>query len=904
MPHAIEAKDLPLESWPTLVESKDFIPTTEDHKIKFKWSPELKLTPEFTRKKIFDSFYFFSDFASETRGQRPREWIDSEKHPQKALEAGYPNFIPRPKNDFYFPIYPMIKLSYFKGDDVVNAEVNVCQTYWVQKQYQEAYNCFATLQMNLSKSNYPSTEFVKMQVNILQGFFMLHVLMNNIDVKNISFNANPPINIRFKPGEISDITKSIFYYIATHYDEKLYLPEKISNDIMKNYGDFYNFPYYLIKDKFVSEKEYETSFGNESVDMMTWMRSIMPMVYMNVIGLSNNSENWQRGFNVIDRIGKYVDSFVFPEQPKETAFRIPFPATVGEDIFLKPVNNIDMLMVTDLYRALALQSSKDPDSALKHLAAGILRKGDPNLASLLFKVSGDGYYDLDILQLSRRSYSWSELYSKEFVDKIPGALFFGAESAFWLGHYDTAKKGFKRFLLASSDPKYTPYARLRLGNIAQVQGDDKSAKTMFEYIVRNFEKHPAAQDATVNIFCMDIHSMSKNVRKNEYKNVTEKIQQTRTDLQRQAKACLLKSDLIDATELAAKEEKKNVVQKSKIQEDLIENYKKEFPENEFIILFAERIKQLNLAQASLFSSQNKCQELIEFYKKNKNELTHLSKDNNKYVKGLRWSKVERLKLLRCSALLQDNEIWKEARSFDVGKDKDPLQSKFYTLAVHPSSHAAIELYFELKKSIDKWKQKLERIERSGTEMTIRSDFWDLLAIRKFLNYEFTASSLNKKLISNVLVKDIMKSPKMIFQTPLFCSWFLKEFDSLSSEDLDLVSNLKNSVEWSEILDNPENKNKCDFQVARNLVAKSLKIPSDVRDRNILLPYLEKQGFELASEDWLSYAQRLEQEKGSKDPYVVDIYNNLIKNTKDELIKKDALLWMKKNFPKSTDKVLW
>ena len=56
----------------------------------------------------------------------------------------------------------------------------------------------------------------------------------------------------------------------------------------------------------------------------------------------------------------------------------------------------------------------------------------------------------------------------------------------------------------------------------------------------------------------------------------------------------------------------------------IEKYKKEFPENEFVVLFADRIKQLELSDAALLASQDKCKDLIEYYDKNKQKLNLLA----------------------------------------------------------------------------------------------------------------------------------------------------------------------------------------------------------------------------------------------------------------------------------------
>ncbi len=214
------------------------------------------------------------------------------------------------------------------------------------------------------------------------------------------------------------------------------------------------------------------------------------------------------------------------------------------------------------------------------------------------------------------------------------------------------------------------------------------------------------------------------------------------------------------------------------------------------------------------------------------------------------------------------------------------------------------MYFQLKKDAYKWNSKLEKVENSGTEMTNRDDFWELISLRKFLDYELSANSMEKSLISNAIVKDLMKEPKLIFDLPLFCTWFLREFDKLPPEDFDAVAKLKTTTDWLPLLLPQAKGSQCELAVAKNLLAFSFKYPSEAKDKLILLPYLEKQGVANSPEDWLSYAQRLEQSVGAKDPNVVDIYKNLEKNSKDSLIKSTAALWLKKNFPEAADKVLW
>jgi hypothetical protein len=891
------------ETWPSLFQPFDLIPK-DNHQSKILNNIE-NSSPERIREKIHDSFYFIYDFDSETKFERPLNWINELKEPQKALELGYPQEIKRPINKIHYPIYPLIKLYYFNGDNATNSSINSCQSYWLNEKYQDAYNCLASLQINITTGKYKATSIQKIQVTILQAFFMLNLsLNNNKDVKNIAYKTIPPTLIRFKPNEVFNITTNLFSYLINRYKEEDFENDNNSKSILKDYGDFFKYPQYLVDLKFKKNFKFTVTLGSESVDPLVWIHSVMPIVYLNALSFNENLNNPQKSYMASNKLDTYLDNFDFPKLERGFAMSTPTLSSVGEDIYFNPKNNLDTSVMLDFYRAEAYQKEGEHELALKSISQGILRNGDPELSSLLFKTAADTYYDLNILQFARRAYSWSEMYSKDFSFKVPSVLFYGAESAFWLGQYETAKKAFKQFLLASGDKVYAPIARLRIGNIDQRLGNINAAVSSYESILRNFDNHPASQEAAVNLFCMDVNKDSKNVRKLKYKNMEKKIKYARPDVLRQAKACMLNSDLMDATEKSFEQNDKNVVEKANFQKEIIANYNKEFIDNEFIVLFKDRIRQLELADAALLAWQNKCEDLISYYSKNKLELKKLSKENNKYVAGLKWDKTERNKLLRCAALVNNNKMWKEARAFDVGKEGDPIQEKFYYFSEKPSSKTALNIYYEIKKSAKNWENKIDYVENTGNEITDQEDFWELLATKKFIAYEFTSGKSSKNLLSQAIVKDLLQEPQVIFQLPIFCSWFLRQFNNLSRDDLDRILLMKNSSSWIDLLDSNAKGSQCELAVAKNLLSQSFRISSEKRDKQLLLPYLKKLGFDKASEDWLIYAQRLEEEKGGIDDEVTDIYRNLEKESKDQRVKMAATLWLKKNFPNSADKVLW
>ena len=111
--------------------------------------------------------------------------------------------------------------------------------------------------------------------------------------------------------------------------------------------------------------------------------------------------------------------------------------------------------------------------------------------------------------------------------------------------------------------------------------------------------------------------------------------------------------------------------------------------------------------------------------KNKDSLVKLKNSNHHYVNGLKWGNDENLKLLRCSAFLNNVSLWKEMRKSDIGKDGEPLHSFFYNLSQKPSVENALLAYSSLKKSSDNWVKKVKTIEKSSFEAILKEDFWEM-----------------------------------------------------------------------------------------------------------------------------------------------------------------------------------
>lgn len=866
-----------------------------------------KMPEEKVREKIFNSYYFIADFFSSTKGEEPKGWFDSHKNPENSLWTGFPPDLKRPPLVIHFPSYNLTKLAYFTSDDPYVSRLNTCQGFWLQKRLQMAYDCFFFLQLDLAKNGVPLSSLVRLQVNLLHGFFLLFLATNEETELHVwNPKTLPPTPANFTAGDHYAISRVLFSYISTGVEDSIYLPKEKEDIIEAIYKDLYKAPVYFKVSKKIFGKKTSVTLLRKPIDPLKWIQTVMPLAYANTMAMNQGMLVWDRTFTSARKIENYFQNFNYPKMPEESPLFVKKNSLVESEIYMEPKNNADFVATADLLRTVAMLVAKDPAKAMEYVSKGVYRKGHPEISALLFDLSGNAYFDLDLLRWARRSYSWAELYSKSFAEKVPSSLLFGAESAYWSGQYDIAEKAYARFLKLIGDPKYAPWVYLRLAEIEERKGESKKAKNRYELILRNFNAHPVAKDAQVRLFCLYEKGLTRNTKKVEYAKVIEKIKNSRDVLKKQAHACLLRADLDFLQQDSAKEEHLNVVEKSLKQKKEIDNYAKEFPNNEFLVLFTDRIKELELSTATFLASQNACYKLIDFYNQNKKSLNQLSANNHNYVKGLKWDNEDRLKLLRCAAFVGNIKIWDEMRKTEVGKDGDPLQSIFYQLSLKPSVENAFTAYVTLKGSNETWFKKVKSIEKASFEITARKDLWELMTLRELMKFDLLLSKSANNLLNNAVSQDLFKDPKLIFSSNTFCYWMLRTSSQFNAEKWDSIAKIKEKSQWLSLLNETKQQktSPCEAAFAKALFIVSLVQPTPYLDQNVLLPFLEKQGVEKGSEDWLHYVQRLEKERGNKDQEVQGIYRKLWKEAKEPLVKEAAGMWMKKNLPEEADKFLW
>ncbi len=898
--------------WPSLYTPDDFIPQNKKDVIRFqKQRPDhiYKMSPTDIQKQIDRSFYFFADLESGEQLESPQGWFQAQKDPQRALIAGFPDKIKRNSLKFYLPVYNLTKLFYFISDDPHVSELNTCQRLWAEKRHQNAFDCFFFLQLSLAKENFPVHHVLRIQVNALHGFFLLY-LASNQEKEVFLWNEKviPPLreNEPSLPSDYFSISRQLFSYISTKTNDSLFLPTQKEKVDPVLYKSLFASPQFFKKTEKIFGETVEVSFHTEPIDPLLWIKTVMPFIYANTVTMSQMRLLWERGFVAAEKFKNYIQKLDLPlTSTMESPLQFKKKKVLADEVFLAPQTINDLLVCQDLFAAHAFILGKDPFKALDHLSFGILKKGHPDLSSFLFALSGDLYFDFGIFRLAKRSYSWAELYSKSFSEKIQAPVFFGAESAFWMGKDEVAQKGFERFQNLVGDPVYGPWALLRLAEIAEKKGKRDRAQINYENLLKNFDHHPASQDAQVRLFCLYQNRLSEKVKRVEYEKVLEKIKNSRQALKKQAKACLLFADLESLKKSSITDNTKNILEKTELQKNLIKQYTQEFQNSEFIPLFAKRLQVLELAEGTFLAANHQCVKLLSYYKKHKTALNRLRFEKF-YVQGLKWDHEDRLKVLRCSAFLRNISLWEEMRKNPaVGKDGEPLQSIFYHFVVYPSVNNALAAYRQFKKSTESWKKKIQLAQKSKDEIINRPDFWEMFVLRELVKYQFLMSQSARTLLDHAVAQDLFQEPSLILSSDTLCRWMLKSTNFFDEAKWDAIGKLKSSEEWVTLMLANEKKSlSCEGAFAKHLLARALQQPNIDRDQKFLKPYLQKQGVAQAGEHWLRFAQRLEQERGKGDVEIRNIYEKIKTESTSFTLQEAARLWIQKNTPQDFPELLW
>ena len=878
------------QSWPSLFTKDDFYPGKFD---KFKDLLLKKRNTSFfneanTRKQILDSFYFIVDFVSDTKGDTPLDWEKKHIHINDKLILGKSTFPPSDQPRVFFPIFKSNKIAYIKGDNLFTNFANSFIDLMIRKEFQNALDILVNFRVDLKLNNKTISQEEESILNFLIGTYFLQATAD-AKKKKIEYFNYKGVKINLNPRDSFQKARSFFWSFSKIPNEFITISLKNAK-INKDF--FYAFrkdPLFFENKNTFFDKYHDIQALPDSLSKSSWLASVLLSGLWNCAILNGNTNHWSRAYTCLEKIELVEKSLNFEETLETSdALKTTNPKRVDSKIYLTPHSQADFKATFLLYKAHTMTLNRDFLKALSLYSQAILSAKNPEIQGLGFYLAGVNYYKMNILKLAKKSFSWSELVSRKFTELVPATLFYGATSAFWQGNYDIAIKGFKKFLANSGDSNYGPWARLKIGEACQVLGKKDKSITIYETLLRNHSKHPAASEARSRLFCMNLKNLPYRTRIFEYEKIKKSKFNSESKAIQQRDTCLLEAELITLTDYSFLKKNPETYLNSKSQLNYIENFRDKYKDSPFLSLFQDRIKALNLAIFHDYEVKKNCQKLVAFYKKNKKDLKWLSHYNNKYLKGLKWDYDDKISTLKCSAILGDVESWKDFTNIKLTKQNAKFNRDLYSINKSPSVSSALSLFQNIINEED-WLQRVEEKESKANNFISDNDFWKALAIENFMKYTLNLKKSGHVIFNEFIKKIILNKPQSIFHQKEVCLILLEAKDSLTKSDYDNIMEAQSSEAWLKLLQ--EKKNSCLKHIAKLLVKSSLRLPSPMRDKSLLMPLLKIKSIKDAPFLWLDYAKRLEKEKTTEKKTLISMYGKIYKESNNALVKEDAKLWL-------------
>ena len=255
-----------------------------------------------------------------------------------------------------------------------------------------------------------------------------------------------------------------------------------------------------------------------------------------------------------------------------------------------------------------------------------------------------------------------------------------------------------------------------------------------------------------------------------------------------------------------------------------------------------------------------------------------------------------------------DDLWAEARTFDIGHEAEDLQKPLFELSKNNSVHWAFQLYLQIKKSRDHFAKTIGFFEASRTEIIENKFFWQMISMRTFMVKTLQMTRNSRDLLQNTMLTDALNNTDLVFENKFFCGLALEQSKNFTADEWDILIKQKTAQEWlkfEESLTQKTNKNTpCQKVLWERILATSMTLFSPLRDRLILVPFLQRKGVKNASEEWLSYVSRLEIGKSISTEKLKEYYVSLAENSGNLTVEESAKAWLRKHFPKRSDTILW
>lgn len=829
--------------------------------------------------QVLDSYFFVGDFEPREHPEYPRNWPYDKLSTEKSLLLGKPIVIPRIKDEISSPLFLLTSLPHVRGNDALTTLLNTAVSHWGNGRIKEAIEAFDQLEFRLAAV--PRATPIQITMRLLRAYLDLQLsTMPVAEIEQIIGQKSAVADPKDKSAKVPPTLQKILYFTAKQgftialskieLDKLFATSDKSFSKSL--YESMFNDYRFFEQGTVAHEAPVKVELANYSLDPLVLVRSLAIHGLWNIAMTQRTSpvadsslKTLSRLKSVIAKLDKQIGSkakeAVFLDEKKEK--------TVRQKLRIIPQNHHDMVSELYVFQAMSMMRAPDFPGMFGALNKAIEAAKSAKLRAAAFQIAGHIYFDFNNFDLARKNYAWAEAVSPEFIEEMPGSLFWGAEAAFWDGQYELSQKAFKKFTEVTGEKEFGPWARLRAAESTHALGDELTALEGYEYIKGTYPNHAATKETKVRVYCRDVKMMGPVALAKAAGDIQEIVANTRDDVRSQARACLLEAQL-SALE---KSKNKNAMEQHK----LITTFEKDFPDSRYISIFAERKK--NLKYAPLIETArvaSNCIDVISTYEKNKNQIKKL---NNKFAKELAWGDKENQNVLRCAALNENLKVWKPLQKIEKNKVQDAL-------TVFASKKTAANA-FKIYKSLPHF-EKMKLIKVNESHLSSKT-FWEQLAFERFSRFKIEGKE--RKKLTELLGQDVLRTPEKILVAEVFCEWALAT--KISSKSWDKITTIEK--EWSALISEEDNVT-CKNKLAKKLLSVSITSPSRLRDDRILLPYLEERGVEEASEEWLAYAQRLSRDKGSQNETVKEIFVKLNKQAGDEAVRKAAQVWLDKNGP--------
>jgi hypothetical protein len=847
---------------------------------------------------------------------------------------------------------PFLKGKVQKGEDATTFRLNTTLNYWRSGDSARAKEEFDKLAQDVIDAKIPHDDPTVLAAWALRGFFYLELLSKQVHPEDLTVADLPATEPKATPSpastpssekkgaevaatpappspqelaEIKGQQESRLKELREKAKGEFDAVATVARDSFVRVFLRGNLDKYFGKVAFVDKEILNTTFDcplfleprggvpvscsrvplQRNTDPMDWVKATAVSVLWNSAVMQRQLGDWTGVFDYSDLLfdlmnrfdAEFLASLKFAKAPRVAIVPAPL-ITASAPYGIWPRNEKDMVAALLYLRAFGFEKARDRQEILRSVDVGIRKAASSDLVALGFLYAGNTYSDLNSYALARRAYAWCEASSELFSEKIPGCLLYGAESAFWEGNYGLAAGGFEKFLKLSADKTYAPWAHYRLALIAHLKGRRLEAEQRYAEIMRLYPAHAVYVEALVRNTCLQIAAKDANfaLKQKFIAEVEKEVEMSRVSLKLHASTCLLQAKLENATEEART--RSRLAQDAKTQLSLLESYEKAFPLSPYMPLFEERAKDVKLAFVVQLADENACPELEKMYEEQALALEKLGARGKNYLPSLEWGAEERKIVMRCAALTKNLDLWAKIAKSSSGKDGGLIQRRLFEFMKsggQPRQAVMLARAVEQEPDMHEWLLASQEVSKNGKNYVRNGAFWQGVSLDKLIRFFLSKPASQTADLKMILLRGVEKRPRLLFENDILCGMAMPEISRYKAAFWDELAKLKKSDEWLLLLGKDlkqakQASERCAWQVAGALLVSARSRPSRVRDGTILLPYLHAKGVAGASDDWLAYVQRLEQNYGVTAE-VRAYYERLSKEASSPTIQKVSRLWL-------------